>query len=75
MLDFCERGRRHLGAPQHAHLFCSRDGEPLTSAGLVRLLSQVAAKPAGARRVSADSLVSGLLQEEGEVNPAPAGLL
>jgi len=75
VLDFCERGRRHLGAPQHAHLFCSRDGEPLTSAGLVRLLSQVAAKPAGARRVSADSLVSGLLQEEGEVNPAPAGLL
>jgi len=63
ILDFCERGRRHLGAPQHAHLFCSRDGEPLTAAGLGRLLSQAAAKAAGARRVTADSLVSGLLKE------------
>jgi len=71
VLDFCERGRRHLGAPQHAHLFCSRDGEPLSAAGLGRLLSQAAAKPAGARRVTADSLVSGLLKD---VSPAPAGL-
>ena len=42
---------------------CSRDGEPLTAAGLGRLLSQAAAKAAGARRVTADSLVSGLLKE------------